>query len=289
MKYRNKLILDACMIVVFLVLFKYGFTGGLIHEVIGIVLLAGFLLHLCFNRGYLKKIFWIIRNHNTQWKIRLGAFLNILLIFESILMVLSSVMISKDLLSFLNIGGNYALWRLLHVVCAYAMLTAVFVHLVLHWKAITGFISKKLSLKPAGKGWSIGTRAVAAVLAVLTLKASIENTMTSAQIFSSANRYKNVVYAAADVKKVETVQSESAVETVTETVIFETQGSEDEAVQETTISQTEEAAQESLEDYLGKLTCTGCSRHCSLLAPQCGKGAAQQAEATEEYDNSISE
>lgn len=39
----------------------------------------------------------------------------------------------------------------------------------------------------------------------------------------------------------------------------------------------------SLDEYLSKLFCNGCSRHCPLSAPQCGTGERQAAEATAVY------
>ncbi|MGO5051795.1 hypothetical protein ACTQ6A_04655 [Lachnospiraceae bacterium LCP25S3_G4] len=41
---------------------------------------------------------------------------------------------------------------------------------------------------------------------------------------------------------------------------------------------------ESLEDYLGKLVCTGCAKQCSLLSPQCGTGRTQAQQATTYYE-----
>jgi len=39
----------------------------------------------------------------------------------------------------------------------------------------------------------------------------------------------------------------------------------------------------SLIDYLSKLFCTGCSRHCPLSNPGCNKGEQQKEDKTEEY------
>ncbi len=38
-----------------------------------------------------------------------------------------------------------------------------------------------------------------------------------------------------------------------------------------------------LDDYLSGMFCTGCSKHCPLIAPRCGKGEAQAEEATVQY------
>lgn len=38
-----------------------------------------------------------------------------------------------------------------------------------------------------------------------------------------------------------------------------------------------------LEDYVGKLTCTGCGKHCPLTAPQCGIGDQQYEQAVTTY------
>lgn len=56
---------------------------------------------------------------------------------------------------------------------------------------------------------------------------------------------------------------------------------------DTAITAPTENAQEipSLNDYLGKLFCTACSRRCSLLSPNCTRGEQQAKAATEEYNS----
>ncbi len=44
----------------------------------------------------------------------------------------------------------------------------------------------------------------------------------------------------------------------------------------------------SLDEYLGKLYCNGCGRHCSLLTPQCNKGVKQAEQAEVEYNSTYS-
>lgn len=39
-----------------------------------------------------------------------------------------------------------------------------------------------------------------------------------------------------------------------------------------------------VEEYLSKLICTGCSKRCSLLSPLCGKGIVQAKSAIEKYN-----
>ena len=46
---------------------------------------------------------------------------------------------------------------------------------------------------------------------------------------------------------------------------------------------TETTSPPSLEEYLSKLTCTGCGKRCSLLRPRCGKGQMQAERAKEQY------
>ena len=46
---------------------------------------------------------------------------------------------------------------------------------------------------------------------------------------------------------------------------------------------TETTPPPSLEEYLSKLTCTGCGKRCSLLRPRCGKGQMQAERAKDQY------
>lgn len=56
-------------------------------------------------------------------------------------------------------------------------------------------------------------------------------------------------------------------------------GSENSTVSSSSASQDEE----SLEDYLSKLYCTACPKHCPLSNPQCGRGELQAQQAEQEY------
>ena len=55
-KLKHKLILDGILLVLLLVLTNYDLTGGLIHELLGMVMLAGILVHAFINRKYYVKI-----------------------------------------------------------------------------------------------------------------------------------------------------------------------------------------------------------------------------------------
>ena len=64
----------------------------------------------------------------------------------------------------------------------------------------------------------------------------------------------------------------------------DSQGAEDdEVIISEPQPETEGDTPPSLEDFLSKLTCTGCGKHCSLLYPRCGRGNMQAQQAEEEY------
>lgn len=72
-------------------------------------------------------------------------------------------------------------------------------------------------------------------------------------------------------------------ETVSEQIISSEQSISENDVQ---ISAQTTAAEPviSAEEYLSKLFCTGCSKHCPLSSPRCGKGEEQAETALEEYN-----
>lgn len=55
MNIKYKLILDGILLVLLMVLMDYSLTGGLMHEVLGIILLAGFIVHVAVNRNFTKR------------------------------------------------------------------------------------------------------------------------------------------------------------------------------------------------------------------------------------------
>ena len=53
MKLKHKLILDGVLLVLLIVLMDYSLTGGLLHELLGILILVGFIVHVAVKANYI--------------------------------------------------------------------------------------------------------------------------------------------------------------------------------------------------------------------------------------------
>ena len=278
MKQKYKLILDAVLVILLILLMFYSFTGGMLHEILGLVILAGFLGHVIWNRKYYGAAVRALKKKSIPVKMRLSFAVNILLPVASVVMLVSSLAISHDLFPAVSDAfGSYGAWVMVHVISAVLLAMSVFVHVCLHGRLFLGMIRNATKNPAVVKAWRAGSRVLAFVLAVLLIKASIESVAdaTIALAGTSAGNRTTVVTAA------DTAEDPS--DPVQDSVVI-TQHPESTTAQEIAEPDEEEAPEVlSLEEYLSAIKCTGCSKHCLLIAPQCNKGVRQAEQAETEY------
>lgn len=269
-KLKHKLILDGILLVLLLVLTNYDLTGGLIHELLGMVMLAGFLVHAYINRRYYGKMIKVIRSGSGNFKNKTAFTINMILLIVSALMLVSSFAISQEL--FPGLAGVFKsdLWVPIHIACAVVLLICVFIHVCLHAKMISAFIGQYTDSSALQRMKSVGMRVMAFLFALLVVKSSFNNMADAASLLPSANRNQSEFDPGSSKQNNELIIENNDTSDQDGYVIE----MEPEPEPEETIS---------LEDYLGSLFCSGCGRHCSLLTPRCGKGENQASQAAEEY------
>jgi ABC-type methionine transport system permease subunit len=136
MKNKNKwkLLLDAAMVVVFSILYSKSVISLAFHEVAGLVILGVALIHVLLNWkwvvGMTKKIF----SKNLPAKTRVLYIVDFLLLVCVIVMIVTSLLISKKL--FGTSIGNHSSLNPLHFCTAAIMLILIGVHLGLHFSYI---------------------------------------------------------------------------------------------------------------------------------------------------------
>lgn len=156
MKIKNKLIIDGLLLLLIFICMKYDFTGGLLHEILGFVLITGLLIHVLINRKYYIVMLKRPSSSQLPTKHRIGFVINIILVFVLIIMLVSSFAISNDLLQAVSQAiGNYSIWRIIHISSAIIMLLCVVTHVCLHgdlyWSQIRKYVSSR-SLAKACRG-----------------------------------------------------------------------------------------------------------------------------------------
>lgn len=270
MKLKQKLIMDGIMMILLLVLMNYDLTGGLIHEFLGIVILVGFIIHAAANRRYYAAMIKAIKRGEAGTRNKVAFAINIILPFLAILMLLSSVAVSRELLPGISVMFRSEMWVPIHIICAVVLLICLFIHVCLHAKMISAFIGQYAESPALQKLKSAGMRVMAFLFALLVIKSSFSNMTDAVSLLPSGDP---------DQSEFDSDSNKQSNEMIIED---NDTGDQDGYVIEI---EPEPEAEEtvSLEDYLGSLFCSGCGRHCSLLSPRCGKGENQASQAAEEY------
>ena len=174
-----KIAVDFGMTVVLLLLMTYERVGQAVHEWLGVFIFILFILHHVLNRAWWRNI-------------RKGRY-TALRIFQTVLVagvllamagsMISGVILSHSVFTFLPIRGGRLLARGLHMVSAYSGFILMSLHLGLHWIMMMGIAKKHLKKDTAAYKWFF--RAVAAVIAVYGVYAFIKRDIGSYMLLIS--------------------------------------------------------------------------------------------------------
>ena len=107
---KIRIILDIAMTCLFIVLMGYYVTDNAVHEILGVITFVLFIIHNIINIKWYKSIFK--GKHNFQRTFHI--IINLLLFVAMIGMMISGIMISADVFSFLNIQTTM-FGRMLHM------------------------------------------------------------------------------------------------------------------------------------------------------------------------------
>lgn len=136
-----KLTLDFVLVVVFALLFNVRIFGGLtFHEIAGLGIGLGFLIHILLNSQWVKNVTLRLFDPKLPKKTRFGYLLNLVLLITMTLSIVSGLMISKVL--FPGLGGNLRWFRPLHEIASYLSLGIVGIHVGLHGQWILNLLKK---------------------------------------------------------------------------------------------------------------------------------------------------
>ncbi|HNX15225.1 MAG TPA: DUF4405 domain-containing protein [Oscillospiraceae bacterium] len=262
-----KLSIDVFMTGMWLALMTYDLTGSVWHEILGIGMAVPLFFHLFLNRkwitGVTGKLFKTKFNVNTvRW------ICDVLMLIGYVLTAVSGIAISKELFWPLRAENN-ALWYAVHAWAAYVTLAVMGIHIGLHWKMILGFFRSMFGSQKITRA----RRTVGAVISLAVIVYGIKSTVT----------YSLPTYTAADDATTDyTVSQLSYAEYGSEGTGLKIINIDTKISSNNTITETPQAG-DTFNDYLGRLFCNGCHRHCSLLAPACSIGRSLVTEAKTIY------
>lgn len=143
-KLIRKIAIDFGMTVLLMLLMAFELIGRAAHEWIGMGMFALFIIHHALNWNWSKNLF-----HGKYTVFRLlqtisAASVLILMIGSFV----SSILISREIFSFLPITGGRVAGRSLHMICAYWGLLALAFHLGIHWNTMMR-IAGRICSKPS--------------------------------------------------------------------------------------------------------------------------------------------
>lgn len=143
-KVKLNLYLDVLLTLVFIVEMEEHFTGLALHEVLGLLFAAAFVLHIILHWDWivsLTRSFFKRTLHES----RVNYVLNVLLFVDMVVVSISGILISRTLGLNLTLGqGFHETLRKLHLIGSELVLVVVALHVAMHWKWIKAHSAKYL-------------------------------------------------------------------------------------------------------------------------------------------------
>lgn len=129
---------DVAMTALFVALMGYSVTGNRLHERLGVILFGLFILHHALNKSWYKTVF---RGKYTPCRVFM-TMLNTMLFAAMLGMMVSGIMLSRDVFGFLHLRGGIAGMRL-HMLSTSWGYLLMSMHIGLHWGAMVGILQRK--------------------------------------------------------------------------------------------------------------------------------------------------
>ena len=136
---RKKIVIDILMFILMLLEYSKLYTGQLLHEVFGILLLILFILHNILNIKFYKGL--LKGKYNLQ-RITITV-INFLLLMCLLFSIILAIPISESIFKFLNLSANMTV-RKLHTIFGYWSLILMSIHLGLNLKILSAKIKNKV-------------------------------------------------------------------------------------------------------------------------------------------------
>lgn len=165
-----KLVLDLVMFIGMMLMYSKNVISLDFHEIGGLVVLGIMLVHLLINGDWVKAVSKQLFNKNIPGKSRISWIVDFLLLVCTIVMIVTSLLISKKLFPAI---GNHAALNPIHFCAAVVFLVLVGIHVGLHFRFIGN------SITGAGHVPSAGVRAVMIAAAMAFAGYGVYNLATS--------------------------------------------------------------------------------------------------------------
>jgi hypothetical protein len=139
----------------------YNLTGNTIHELLGVSFFMLFIVHNVLNQRWYQTV--LKRKHNVS-RVLNTAF-NLLLLVMMLMLMVSSVLISRSVFAFIPVDGGL-IARQIHILAAYWEFIFISIHLGMHWGMILGMVRKIPGIPSPNRGRIFAVRVMAVLIAV---------------------------------------------------------------------------------------------------------------------------
>lgn len=169
------MIIDLILTVLLLCQMTYMLIGEAEHEWMG----TGMFLLLIFHHGLNWKWYGnLFRGRYTPLRI-VQIFVNFLVMVSMIALMISGIIMSRYVFSFIPITGGMALARILHMLASYWGFIFMSIHLGLHWGMVMGMVKKIGKTKKSSKLRTGLLRAVTLLICILGIMAFRKHNIAS--------------------------------------------------------------------------------------------------------------
>ena len=160
-----KIAVDVFMTLALLFLMGYAFWGDVAHEWAGAGMFLLFLLHHILNGNWYKSLF---KGGYTPLRV-FRLIVDVVVFLAMIGLMVSGIMLSNYVFSFLNIRGGMSFARLLHMAASHWGFVLMALHLGLHWSMLLGMAGKVMKVRQTSRLRKVLLSIVGAGIAVYGL------------------------------------------------------------------------------------------------------------------------
>lgn len=144
---KGKMLIDLIMTAGLLFQMAYMLVGNTIHEWMGAGMFLLFLIHHGLNWRWYRNL---LRGRYTPVRV-LQTMVNFLVLLCMLGLMVSGILLSRDVFVFLDVQGHSGTARILHMLSSYWGFLLMSVHIGLHWAMVLGMMRNAAGKKAPGK------------------------------------------------------------------------------------------------------------------------------------------
>lgn len=170
-KMMLKMGIDLVMTVLLLCQMAYMLVGETVHEYLGTAMFVLFILHHLLNRNWYRSL-----KKGRYGAVRvLQTAVNTLVLLCMLGLMVSGVILSREVFAFLPIQGGMGFARILHMLASYWGFVLMSVHLGLHWGMVMRMARRLCRKKESSAVCTVVLRLLAAAVCVFGIYAFAKN------------------------------------------------------------------------------------------------------------------